>query len=343
MKPIKLSSWKINLPVFPPAEVMDNSTLSEYARCPRRGLYRYGMRRGFTGTNFPIQFGLGYHKYRELIEEMMVEQDCGLTDEIHDKALEAACKGFIQPPPEHRHAHNDVARLILSCMAARDKVTREREQGKIVVTKTEDSFDLELPFVLCSDCGSSYLDKEAGDDCTKCTTKLVRARHGGRVDQFIRFVSLQDGEFVRDFKTTGLMGKTYDLRFEPNGQMQGYHWSKEELSGKKCSGVLIETLYNTKTKGPEIHQTYKSFSPGQQEQWLASYMMERQIIQLMWSRIEELGYLAFPQRTQACNDFGGCGYREACLSSGGFEIEQWLSNYTNEDEWDFTNPDGEAE
>ena len=72
-------------------------------------------------------------------------------------------------------------------------------------------------------------------------------------------------------------------------------------------------------------------------------MMERQMIQLMWSRVEELGYLAFPQRTHSCNDFGGCGYREACLTGGGFELEQWLKNYTEESHWDFTNPDKEED
>jgi len=340
VKPIKLSTWKIKLPMFPPDEVMDNSTVSECARCPRRYLYRYGLRRGFTGTNFPIQFGLAYHKYREVIEELMLEKDCDLTDEIHDEAVGFATDGFVQPTPEHKHAHNDLARIYASMTLARERVTREREQGKIVVTKSEDSFDLELPFVICEDCGYTSLVLTTRDACPKCEGILVQARHGGRVDQFIRMVTLEKGEFVKDFKTTGQMGKQYDLKFEPNSQMQGYVWSKEELSGVSCDGVLIETLYNTETKGPEIHQTFKSFSQGQQESWMASLMMERQMIQLMWSRVEELGYLAFPQRTQACNDFGGCGYREACLAGGSFEIEQWLKNYTEEQHWDFTNPDG---
>lgn len=329
--------------MFPPDEVSDNSTNSEYARCPRRGLYRYGLRRGFTGTNFPIQFGLAYHKYRETIEDLMVEKECDLTDEIHDEAQELALTGFIQPPPEHRHSHNDLSRLVQSLNLARERVTREREQGKIIVTKSEDSFDLELPFLICTNCGWTRIDNkyEPLKTCLKCEADVVRARHGGRVDQFIRMVSLEKGEFVKDFKTTGQMGAYYDLKFEPNSQMQGYVWSKEELSGQECSGALIETLYNTKTKGPEIHQTWKSYSRGQQESWVASLMMERQITQLMWSRVEELGYLAFPQRTQACNDFGGCGYREACLAGGGFELEQWLESYTEYSHWDFANPEGE--
>ncbi len=226
MKPIKLSTWKIKLPMYPPGEVSDDSTNSEYSRCPRRGLYRYGLRRGFTGTNFPIQFGLAYHKYREVIEELMVEEECDLTDEIHDEAQTLALTGFIQPPAEHKHSHNDMARAVVSMQMARERVTREREQGKILVTKSEDSFDLELPFWICTDCSHTFFKPKLhgkAEVCPKCgKLTIFRARHGGRVDQFIRLVSLVNGEFTRDFKTTGQMGAYYDMKFEPNSQMQGY-------------------------------------------------------------------------------------------------------------------------
>jgi len=354
MKPIKLKTWKIKLPLFPPDEVSDNSTNAEYARCPRRGFYRYGLRRGFVGVSFPLQFGSAYHKYREVIEDLMVERECGLTDEIHDEAQELALKNWEEPPIDHRHSHLSMVRMVQSIQLAKDKVTREREQGRIIVTKTEDSFDLELPFMLCPKCGWTELNEDGLLDlnvttiwCPKCLVddrcsyKMITARHGGRVDQFIRFVTLNDGNFIRDFKTTGRMGQMYDLKFEPNSQMQGYVWGQEELSGQKSDGALIETLYNTKNVGPEIHQTYKTYSKGQQESWVASLMMERQMIQMMWSRVEELGYLAFPQRTNACGDFGGCGYREACLAGSSFEVEAWLKNYTVEREWDFTNPSEE--
>jgi len=352
MKPIKLSTWKIKLPMYPPTEVSDNSGNAGYIMCPRYGLYETGLRRAAIGINFPIQFGLGYHKYREAVEDLMLEMESEeLTDIIHKIAVDLAVEGFIQPPAEHKHSHNNLLRLHQSMDMARDRVRREREQGKILVTKSEDSFDLELPFVLCVNCGYTDLIREEGDYCPKCHDDvdrdkkhfLIRARHGGRVDQFIRMVSLANGEFVRDFKTTGRMGTYYDLKFEPNSQMQGYVWSKAELSGVECAGVLVETLYNTKNVGPEIHQTYKSFSRGQQESWVASVMMERQMIQLMWSRVDELGYLAFPQRTDSCDRFGGCDYREACLAGSGFEIEQWLKNETEYHHWDFTNPDGGEE
>jgi len=181
MKPIKLKTWQITLPMYPPDEVSDNSSNSGYAMCPRYGLYETGLRRAPTGINFPIQFGLGYHKYRETVEDLMLEMDSDLTDMIHKIAVDLACKDFIQPPAEHKHSHNNLLRLTQSCELARDRVRREREQGKILVTKSEDSFDLELPFVICMKCGHTYLwqDDDPWDEdvfcCDKCGHDTGRA------------------------------------------------------------------------------------------------------------------------------------------------------------------------
>lgn len=339
------TKWKIKLPIFPPSEVLDNSQLTEYARCPRRGLYRYGMRRAFGGKSWSIQFGLAYHKYRETVEVLMVEEESDLTNEIHVKGIGAATEGWEDPPVEHKFGYLNLNRLMKTLVKAKARIINEKRDGKIVVTRTEDSFDLELPFLYCEDCGYTTLDLKS-TSCSQCrvlkeTIKLKRARVGGRVDQFITFVSLNNARMIRDFKSTSRMGPTYSLKFDPNSQFQGYTWSGEELSGQEFDGALIETVYNTKNEGPEIFQHYVQFSRGQQQSWLASVMIENQLIRSMWARVDELGYLAFPQRTNACGDFGGCGYREACLASSGWEIEQWMENYTMYSHWDFANPDGE--
>ena len=338
---INPSKWKIKLPLYPPGEVSDNSVNAEYARCPRRGLYKYGLRRGFAGKSWPIQYGLAYHKYRETVEVLMAEARCDLTDEIHEKGIEAATETWEDPPVEHKKAYLNLHRLMLALEMARKKVTNERKSGTSVVTRSEDSFDLELPFRVCYECGfANYnMKHEFCYWCGSGDSPLHPCRHGGRVDQFVKFVTLNNADMIRDFKTTGRMGETYALKFDPNSQLQGYTWSKEQLSGRKADGALIETVYNTKTKGPEIFQHYVTFSSGQQMQWLASVMMETQLIRSMWARVEELGYLAFPQRTNACSDFGGCGYRQPCLASSGWEIEQWLENNTIYSHWVFSNSD----
>ncbi len=336
--------WRVNLPLFSPEPVMDNSTISEYTNCPRKGFYRYGLRRGFPSTNFPIQYGSAYHKYREVVEDLMQERGCTMNDEVHVLAMGEAVKDWEDPPIEHKKAYLNLSRLTQAIELARKRIEQEQKTGMVKVTRSEDSFDLELPFYVCERCGHATLDEITTDEweCEVCHGRneaiFSRARHGGRVDQFILY---NNGHYIRDFKTTGRKGKTYEQKFDPNNQIQGYVWSGEKLSGRTFNGAMIETVYNTKTQGPTITQHYVNFSKGQQEQWIASMMMERQMIQTMWSRVEELGYLAFPQRTNHCMQYGPCGFLDACRSGSGFEIEEWLKNYTIESHWDFTDPDAE--
>jgi hypothetical protein len=337
MTQINPSRWKVSLPIFPPGEVTDNSTRQEYIRCMRKGFYRYGMRRGFEGRNFPIQYGLAYHKYREAVEDYMREHDCLMSNEVQDHGLEAAQKDWEDPPLGHRHEYLDLPRLYMACQMARKRIEVEQQSGSIRVMRSEDSFDLELPFTVCSECGWASL--EQASECQVCKGgKHIRLRHGGRVDQFIEF---NNGLYIRDWKTTGYKSKYYEKKFDPSSQIQGYVWAGSNLSGRKFNGALIETVYNTKTKGPEITQHYVDFSSGQMEQWLVSQMMHEQFIRTAWSRIEELGYLAFPQNTDSCTSMGLCPFRDACLMGSGREIDSWLENFTIYSHWDFMNPDEE--
>lgn len=339
---IRTDLWKINMPMFPPTKgVMDNSTESEYSRCPRRGLYRYGLRRGFTGKNYPIQFGLAYHKYRETVENIMLEEGVPMNDEVNQRGVNAALEGWEDPPADHpKWAYLDQVRLHKTLIKARLKIQMEQQTGSVEVTRAEDAFDLELPFWLCEDCGWGVLEKP--HECYICGChEFIILRHGGRVDKFAVFQGDQD--VVGDYKTTSRKGKNYEKKFDPNAQIQGYVWAGGELSGRKFEGALIETIYNTKTRGPEITQHFVEYTSGQQEAWLASRMMERSMIHMMWSRVEELGYLAFPQRTNACQDFGGCPFRGACQTGSGWELEQWLQAETIHSEWDFMDPDKEED
>lgn len=361
MSKAQIKKWTISLPIYTPSEVMDSSTIGEYGRCMRKGFYRYGLRRVFSGapreavieegspnadlktktipSNYPIAFGSAYHRYREVVElECEKQGGIKITKEIHLIGLQAAMELFDNPPIGHKYEWLDTGRLISSCNLAFQKIQQEHVSGRIKVTRSEEPFDLELPFTICSNCGHTNWDNSISNECCfKCGILLspLIPRHGGRVDQHILYVQLKNQRMIRDFKTTSYKGKYYEEKFDPNLQMQGYAWSGEELSGEEF-GALIETLYNTKNQGPEITQHYVTYSRGQQAAWLASVMMERQFIQTSWSRIEELGYLAFPMRTSECSSFGGCPYRDGCRSGSAFELNKWLENYTVESHWDFS-------
>lgn len=337
-----MKPWRINLPVFPPGEVLDNSTITEYTRCPRRGLYRYGMRRGFSGKSYTIQFGLAYHKYRETVTNLCLERKEKLNDEINQLAFQSAIEGWEDPPFDHKYGYLDQVRFIETLALVKPRIIQEQTSKSIEVLKAEDSFDVPLPYWICPDCGWAFWEEDHNEDhaCMNCgsSTWRYKPRHGGRIDEFLIYHSIGGKYMIRDFKTTGYMAYNYDDKFDPNSALQGYVANATILSGQQFDGAIIETVYNTKSQKPKIIQTYKTYSKGQQEQWLASNMMERSMIQMMWARKDELGYLAFPQRTEACGDFGGCGYRDACRTGGEYELNKWLESNTIYSEWDFANP-----
>lgn len=335
------SKWKITLPVFPHDNVMDNSVMQEYLNCPTKGLYRYGMRRGFEGKSWSIQYGLAYHKYRETVEKLMFELKSPMTDEIHNAGVDKCLEGWENPPLDHKKSFLHLPRLAAAVKQARARIENEQANGSIIITRPEEAFDLPLPFTVCKKCGHARFDTPP-PTCLNCgNDEMYTPRHGGRVDQFVKNVSLGNVDMIRDFKTTSMKGPTYEHKFDPNSQLVGYIWAGEQLSGRKFDGALVETIYNTKTKGPEITQFYVAFSKGQKERWLASTMMARQMIATMWARKDELGYLAFPQNTGHCTQYGGCMFRDACRVSSGWELEEWLKNNTIESTWNFMDPDGE--
>ena len=337
-----MSQWSISLPTYTP-EVLDNSQAETHARCPRLYMYRYLMRRGPSGKSFPIQFGLSYHKYREVVEHIMLDNSVSMDDEIHLEGISAALTDFEDPPVEHRHAFLNTGRLVQSLNLAKARIIEEQRRGRIKVVRAEDSFDVALPVPeFCPACNHLVFDPD-DSECEACG--YVFPRFGGRMDQVI---SWNGKLWVRDFKTTSRLGNTYADQFDPNHQISGYVWAAEKLSGRPVKGAIIETLYNTKNQGPEFKQFTTTRSPGQLEAWLGSIMQEITDLKRNVARVGDLGYLSFPQRTSACSDYGGCFFRGSPMSVGpcsmqnAQEMERWLEANTDYSHWDFTDPDKET-
>ncbi|KKL58024.1 hypothetical protein LCGC14_2229580, partial [marine sediment metagenome] len=157
---------KLSLPITEPL-VFDNSTLSTFQRCPRKGFYQYALQRSPSGTNYPIQFGVGYHKFRETLEalyiKIIVNKEGNSLDDsktqrlLYELAFKAAMQvtrlkdaegksylGWKEPPIEHRHAFLSEHRLDKTCTAAFEMWLNEKEEEKILIILSEQSFDLDL-------------------------------------------------------------------------------------------------------------------------------------------------------------------------------------------------------
>lgn len=299
-----------------PPEAFDNSMLSTFQRCPRKAFYEYYLDRASDGKNWSIQFGVAYHRFREVLEKAYISA-CrkddrplhAVEDKLFDLAWSEALKvegGFEDPPAESRKSYLHKTRLLSSCEDAFENWREEKRGSTFDVIYAEQPFELELPN------GEYYT---------------------GRMDQIVRLNGRK--LWVRDFKTTSRMGRTYAKNFDPNNQMTGYVWAAQQLSGQDVEGVIIEVLYNTKNNGPEFHQFLSTRTPEQVAEW------EREISYEVDTARQYEEDMMFPKRTTACSDYGGCFYRDACSKSHWRTRERWLESNTIHSHWDPMNPDEE--
>jgi hypothetical protein len=295
----------VTLPIFD-REVYDNSVVETHARCPRKFFYTYRLCRAPAGKNWPIEFGLAYHKYRELLENLYIKDpDEAQWPVYHEAVKRLVCESYENPPLDHKREWQNVGRLDETLDKSFVRWQAEKRAGQFRVLGTETAFDLTLP---------------------------SGRRFGGRLDQIVEW---NNDLWFRDFKTTARMGSTYADQFDPNNQFTGYTWGSTQLSGREVEGAIVETVYNTKTKGPEIHQHLSNRSAGQVEHWVEE--MEDEIASIE----RHIEADVWPKRTTACGDYGGCFFRECCQQEHWHAIETWLKSKTIESHWDFMNPEGE--
>lgn len=301
-------SYPISLPVVPP-RALDSSTLSTFQRCPRKAFYSYWLNRTPVGDNYPIMFGVAYHKFREVLELGVVGKLDTVDDLKHyQRALAVALELFPNDPPlGHKKEFLTRQRLIETCEQAYEGWLREKRKGDLIVVATEQPFELKLPN------GEPY---------------------GGRIDQIVEW---SRALYIRDFKTTSMMGNTYANQFDPNAQFTGYVWGAQTLSGRTIRGVMVETVYNTKRTGPEHHPFLSTRTVFALDEWKLDVVHTIKQIR----DCEEKSY--FPKHTTACGDYGGCVYRECCKLSTWPARTEWLEGHTVESHWDFAAPDKEGE
>lgn len=336
----------ISLPVFD-RPYLDNSIGQSLDRCSRLAFYNYRLNRAGVGRNYPIEFGNAYHTFRDVLEktyrQTVIEKGKEL-DDVAEKLFEyswgMAVKGWIDPPLEHKKSYLDKTRLASTCREAFTNWLSEKRLGAIIVLSTETPFDLELPgWWRCSAwkyCDFAITDEATFDwaetHCPKCGSPLQRRRFAGKIDQFIEW---NKRLWFRDWKTTGMNGD-FNKRYNPDHQFTGYSWATGVLSRRRPEGGIIEVIYNIKTKGPDFTPVYAARTKDDIDHWLVW-------IHDVWAEWEmRVRTDRWPMKTQGCEKYGGCFFRDACNTGSWFAIEGWLKQKTVESSWDPLNPDVEV-
>jgi len=212
-------------------EILDNSAVKDFRKCPRFYFYRHVMGRSPKDEPPYFRFGSAYHRFREILEKKS-----SVAEGIASAVKLFRARGG-DPVVGSQYEFLTELRLIKSCSVAFARWEKEKKIGAIEVISTEQIFNVEL---------------------------RDGSRRGGRADQLTRWVGKLWG---RDFKTTTKMGKYYERSIYPNDQFGGYTFAESKLAGEPVQGQIVEVLYNTKTQGPEISQFLSTWTESQLEDW----------------------------------------------------------------------------
>ena len=300
----------LDLPVLD-RKSLDNSILSTMGRCPRLAYFNYYLCRAARAENYPINFGVAFHKFMEMLEQLYAtwilgeEQDFEKVKGIlYAAALAVASKDWNDPPLEHKKSYLDLSRLQKNCEEQFDRWVREKDSGVFTIIGTETAFELPLP-----------------------SGRLF----SGRLDQILQW---NRRFWIRDWKTVSRKGD-WALKFNPDHQFTGYSWGAEHLSGQTIDGAIVDVVHNIKGSGPNFFRELCSRTKADKKQWLVW-------VEDSWDewemRVEEDRW---PMRTAACDDWGGCYFRKCCREGSWRDIESWLKQHTIHSVWDPMNPERE--
>lgn len=145
--------------------------------------------------------------------------------------------------------------------------------------------------------------------------------YSGRMDALCSFAG---GTFIVDEKTTTQLGASWSRQWDLRSQFTGYAWGCRE-AGIGVDGALVRGISILKTKY-DTQQAITYRPSWQIERW---YEETLEVIQEMIACWKSSKYRH--DLDHACAEFGGCKFRQICLSQ---EPGPWLEQYFERRRWD---------
>lgn len=143
----------------------------------------------------------------------------------------------------------------------------------------------------------------------------------GRMDAILSYAG---GVFICDEKTTTSLGPTWSKQWDLRSQFSGYAWGCRE-AGIRVDGVIVRGVSILKTKYDT--QEAISYRPEWQiERWYEEMLEWVEEAITCWKTRRFRHNL-----DHSCADFGGCHFRQVCLSQ---DQQTWLDTYYEQRHWD---------
>ncbi len=288
-------------PPFP--EVIDSSLLSAFTSCPRKCELEYIQHWKTKGKNVHLHAGGAYaHGLEAARRAYYGEGIDSLTAE--GRGLKALLEfyGDYQCPPEEWKSAERMAGAMEFYFSQypmdRDHVRPARLPA--------DRLGVEFNFTHPIDC----LHPATGNPLL----------FTGRFDMIVDFAG---GLYGFDDKTSKQLGPQWSKQWDLRGQFSAYCWGAKE-SGLPLAGFLIRGVSILK-KGYDTQEAITVRSGWMIDRWYEQLLLKVSRMKEMWL----MGVWDYAL-DDACNSYGGCQFRNVCLSSN---PTPWLETAFERREW----------
>lgn len=286
-------------PPFPFPELLDNSAISSFKKCPTD--WMYSSLRAITrkGGNIHLHFGGAYAAGLEAARKAFYDENLS-EDEAICLGLDTAIRFYGDfESPSNYEGGKSFDRLIYALIEyfaeyplSTDVIRPARlANGKSAV---EFTFAIPLPNVRHPVTGNPLL-------------------YGGRFDMLAEREGVL---FIEDDKTATQLGAQWMRNWDLDSQFTGYSWAARDF-GYPVAGAIIRGL--SILKGGFGHAQAITYRPDWQiERWLQSTEHTIRLMIAYW----EQGFYPMTLDKHACNSYGGCGYSRLCTSPN---PEPWIT------------------
>lgn len=272
-------------PEFP--TVIDSSLIATFRSCPRKAFLEY------------FQHWKG--------KEVSVHLHAGGA---YAHGLEAGRKAFFE---EGKSAEESVALAVGACITAygafqcpedsAKSATRMAGAVEYYFSRYPLGVDKAIPLQIGERRAIEFGGVEILDETHPETGEPLQ--YSWRMDQAVEFDGMKLGE---DDKTTSALGASWPRQWDLRSQFTSYIWGAKRSLGLELNGFLVRGVSTLKTKYDTLQAiTYRP--DWQLARWEEQLYRDIRRMKQMWAE----GYFDY-NLDHACSEYGGCMFREVCLS-----------------------------
>lgn len=299
-------------------EVVDNTQLSDYAKCPK--MFYWARLQGLQPGAQSIHLHAG-KAFAKAMEDFRVCYfgEGGTFDDAVAAGLYAIIRAYGEPTEAESDEYWIASAKSWEGMACAYIHTVHnwdpRHDALKPVTDDKGKPTVECSFAIPLDVNNP-------------STGLPYLFHG----RYDLLASYGGSLFVEDDKTASQLGASWSGQWDLRSQFTGYCKGAKAF-GVGVAGAIIRGTAILKTK--ITHAEAIVYRP--------DFLIERwehdvhHILLNMNQSFEQQFWPTLGTFNEGCNAYGGCDYKQLCSSEN---PEAWLSNY-HRNFWDPTNPDGE--